>query len=288
MAVATLPKRVGEFPSTSKKNPHSQLDQNAPQTLQDRIVEMAAELDGVTIGKTGVPEWGGEGAVPNTRAFILDPTQVHGPRESFLVGTEFGHVHPEHDGSLHLCLPEEVSREVLATGWGELHPLAGKFVKGFDVPPENTLVFGPRDEEELAIVWGLVQIAYEYACGDPDSNPTLEQVRQMALALDAGDAATFAGYFAEDARFRFGNAPPVYGRDEVRAAVQAGLDLAASMRHSIVAVWRNDNVVVAEFSIDFTRNDGDVVTLPCVSVMRSDGDLVRDYRVHIDMTPVLQ
>ena len=34
----------------------------------------------------------------------------------------------------------------------------------------------------------------------------LEQVRQMALALDAGDAATFAGYFAEDARFRFGNA----------------------------------------------------------------------------------
>ena len=99
---------------------------------------MASELEGVTIGRTGVPERGGEGAVPNTRAFILDPQQVHGPRESLLVGTEFGHVHPEHDGSLHLCLPDEIREEVLAAGWGETHPLAGRSVKGFDVPPGNT------------------------------------------------------------------------------------------------------------------------------------------------------
>lgn len=284
----SLPPRAGAAPKTSDTNPHSQLEQNAPQELQDRVVEMAAELEGVGIGKTGVPEWGGQGAVPNTRAFILDPALVHGPRQALLVGTEFGHVHPEHDGSLHLCLPDDLHRAVLEAGWGEPHPLAGRSVKGFDVPAGNTLIFGPRDEGELETVWTLVQAAYDYACGDPADDPRLEQVRQMTLALDAGDADAFSAHFTAGARFRFGNAPAVFGRDEVRAAVAAALDPIAKMRHSIVGVWGEDDVVVAEFAIDFTRPDGDVITLPCASIMRHEGNLVRDYRVNMDMAPVFR
>ena len=281
-----LPLRTGKKPQTSTTNPHSQLDQNAPTGLQDRLVELADGLDGVSIGKTGVPEWGGKGAVPNTRAFILDPALVHGPREALLVGTEFGHVHPEHDGSLHLCLPGEVRDAVLDAGWGELHPLAGRSVRGFDVPASNTLVFGPRTEQELETVWGLVRSAYAYARGDPSQNPVLEQVRRMTLALDAGDVDSFVAQFTGDARFRFGNTEPVYGRDAVRAAVAGALEPIVRMRHSVVDVWHERDAVIAEFSIDFTRPDGDVVTLPCASIARYDGGLVRDYRINMDIGPV--
>ena len=129
--------------------------------------------------------------------------------------------------------------------------------------------------------------AYRYACGDPESDPTLEQVRQMCVALDSGEVDRYVAHFTEDARFRFGNSPPVYGRDEIRAGAQSALDLVTAIRHSIVGVWRQGDVVIAEFSIDFTRPDGDVVTLPCASIMRFEGELVRDYRVNMDLGPVV-
>ena len=109
----------------------------------------------------------------------------------------------------------------------------------------------------------------------------------MCVALDSGEVDRYVSHFTEDARFRFGNSPPVYGRDEVGAAARSALDLVTAIRHSIVGVWRQGDVVIAEFSIDFTRPDGDVVTLPCASIMRFDGAQVRDYRVSMDLGPVV-
>ncbi len=38
----------------------------------------------------------------------------------------------------------------------------------------------------------------------------------MFAVVDRLDADTFAGYYAEDAVLRFGNAAPVHGRDAIR------------------------------------------------------------------------
>ena len=50
-----------------------------------------------------------------------------GPDDAFIVPSagEFAHVHPGHDGSLHVALPMALGTDVVAKGWGVAHPLAG-------------------------------------------------------------------------------------------------------------------------------------------------------------------
>jgi hypothetical protein len=45
-------------------------------------------------------------------------------------------------------------------------------------------------------------------------------VADMCAAVDRSDAENFASWFAEDARYRFGNFPATLGRAAVVAATQ--------------------------------------------------------------------
>lgn len=149
-----LPVRAGKKPRTPSTSPHHQMDQNAPPAMQEALYARMRTLAGVVEGPSNV-------SVPGTRAFHLDPREGGGPREAFMVGREFAHLHPPYDGSLHLALPHGLLEEVMEKGWGTPHPVAGKF----GVPDTATMVYGPRDEEELEVVWGLVRASHEYARG---------------------------------------------------------------------------------------------------------------------------
>ncbi len=137
--------------------PHQQLSQNAPPELQEALFERAARLPGVRVGRSGV-------SVPGARAFILDEELAQGPPEAFMVGTEFAHLHPPYDGSLHLALAAEAATELERKGWGELHPLARMGV----MPPTALMVFGPRDAGELEVVWTILQASHAFARGSGD------------------------------------------------------------------------------------------------------------------------
>lgn len=154
MDLTSLPQRAGDAPTTNPAMPHMQVSQNAPGDLQEQLFERASALPGVIVARSHV-------SVPGARAFHLDDAHARGPREAFMVGTEFAHLHPPHDGSLHLVLPEEDARGVIALGWGEFHPLVEQGV----MPATNLMVFGPRDPGELEVVWQVVQASYANAAG---------------------------------------------------------------------------------------------------------------------------
>jgi Family of unknown function (DUF5519) len=140
-----LPNRAGAPPEVIGPRPHSQRSQNAPTHLQEELARRALELPGVSESESRV-------SVPGARAFVLDEATAGGPAEAFQAGREFAHIHPPEDGSLHLTLPIDVAEAAYAAGWGEPHPISG-----------TPLIFGPRDEAELEVVWGLLQRSYEYA-----------------------------------------------------------------------------------------------------------------------------
>lgn len=147
-----LPERDGPTPVTTHPtvddpHPHTQLDQNAPSPLQEQLLDRARALPGVTVADSLV-------SVPGARAFHLGPEHAGGPRAAFQRDTEFAHLHPPHDGSLHLTLPRAVYDAVLAAGWGEPHPISG-----------TMLMFGPRDPDELEVVWQILQASHRYATG---------------------------------------------------------------------------------------------------------------------------
>jgi Family of unknown function (DUF5519) len=149
MTPPAMATREGPPPEVIGPRPHAQRSQNAPATLQEELVRRALELPGVSEAESRV-------SVPGARAFVLDEARARGPREAFQAGHEFAHIHPSEDGSLHMTLPEEVAEAAYAAGWGEPHPISG-----------TPLIFGPRDEAELEIVWGLLRRSYEYASTAP-------------------------------------------------------------------------------------------------------------------------
>lgn len=151
MDLAGLPRREGHPPTTTDTSPHQQLDQNAPNHLQEDLLERARSLPGVRIAPSGI-------SVPGARALHLDP-DLAGTGGRFLTGREFAHLHPPYDGSLHLVLSEEDAQSVLDRGWGELHPVAARGL----IPPTTVMIYGPRDAEELEVVWDIVRASHAAA-----------------------------------------------------------------------------------------------------------------------------
>src|SRR3954468_8998006 len=144
-------RRAGPRPEATPTNPHTQLTQNAPPDLQERVFAVASALDGVAVGPSHV-------SVPGARAFHL-PESGQAAREAFMVGHEFAHLHPASDGSLHLTLPPDEVDRVIENGWAERHPLAGRH----GLPANIVMVYGPRDDQELAVVEDLVRASHALA-----------------------------------------------------------------------------------------------------------------------------
>lgn len=143
-----LPTRSGPRPKTIGPNPHAQVSDQSPPDLWDALAARALALDGVHGGDSLV-------SVPGAVAFILDELSAAGPPEAFQAEREFAHLHPVADGSLHMTLPTDLARAAFDAGWGEPHPRSG-----------TPLIFGPRDEDELNVVWLLLQASYAFAKGE--------------------------------------------------------------------------------------------------------------------------
>jgi hypothetical protein len=151
--VSSLPVRSGPRPQTGPSMPHQQLNDNAPAEIQEKLFERARSLSGVRIGPSRV-------SVPGARAFFMEDTSRAQP-DAFMIGSEFAHLHPSYDGSLHLVLPAEAANKVIEKGWGEIHPMA----RGGGRSAVPLMVFGPRNDEELEVVWLILQASFEFAGG---------------------------------------------------------------------------------------------------------------------------
>ena len=153
LPAGSLPQRPGPRPEVSWTIPQQQVSQNSPAELQERLFEGVRSLTAVETAPSRI-------SVPGARAFTLP----HGSddADAFLVPQvgEFAHLHPAYDGSLHVALPSELAADVVAKGWGRPHMWAStRLAPGF------TLVFGPRDEDELEIVLGILAASHAYAAG---------------------------------------------------------------------------------------------------------------------------
>jgi len=143
-----LPTRSGPRPRTTTSSPHTQLDQQpADPSIREQL---AAKL----FGLPGVAERPSAISVPGARALTL---RQPGPRsEMFMVGSEFAHLHPAPDFSLHAALPRDLMVEAVETGWAEPHPIARLGL----IPDTIVMLYAPRDENELDVVADLVTAAH--------------------------------------------------------------------------------------------------------------------------------
>lgn len=150
-----LPRRAGPRPQVSWSIPQQQQQQNAPTQLQEQLFERVSRLAGVSTSESHI-------SVPGARAFVV--ADATGPADAFLVPQvgEFAHLHPEYDGSLHVALPAALAADLVLHGWGTPHPWAGtRLAPGF------VMLFGPRTEDELEVIAGIVTTAHAVATSPP-------------------------------------------------------------------------------------------------------------------------
>ncbi|HEX4390034.1 MAG TPA: nuclear transport factor 2 family protein [Mycobacterium sp.] len=113
-------------------------------------------------------------------------------------------------------------------------------------------------------------------------------VRILIRAVDAADQNAIATLTATDVHFRFGNADPTDTQSELLAAAQSIRDAIADLHHTILDLWEvGDGMVVALMDVHYRRLDGRELTLPCCNIFRVHNGLVDDYRIYMDVNPVL-
>jgi ketosteroid isomerase-like protein len=113
-------------------------------------------------------------------------------------------------------------------------------------------------------------------------------VRTLIRAVDAADQNTIATLTAADVHFRFGNAEPTDTQSELLGAAQSFRDAIADLRHTILDLWEvGDGMVVALMDVHYQRLDGRELNLPCCNVFGVHDGVVNDYRIYMDVNPVL-
>ena len=122
----------------------------------------------------------------------------------------------------------------------------------------------------------------------PASGDSGRVVRTLLTAIDAGDQETADSLIAEDVRFRFANNPMVIGKREFIAGRGALRNSIRGVHHEIVSLEEvGIDAVIVEMNVTYTLLDGSSVTVPCCDVFRLRDGLIADYRIYIDISPVL-
>lgn len=113
-----------------------------------------------------------------------------------------------------------------------------------------------------------------------------EFVHAVFSAVDRQDAQAFAGFFAADAGFTFGNNPTVRGPAAIAAYCDQFYGALTGLSHETHDVWQDGDAIIVPATVTYTRKDRSTVPLPCVSVLRMEGGKIRDYRVYMDINPL--
>ncbi|KAK0480318.1 hypothetical protein IW261DRAFT_128037 [Armillaria novae-zelandiae] len=65
------------------------------------------------------------------------------------------------DHSLHVVLAPQDCKQVIEKGWGERHPFSGTR-RVISLPKEYLMIYGSRDDEELAIIERILKAGVGY------------------------------------------------------------------------------------------------------------------------------
>ena len=109
---------------------------------------------------------------------------------------------------------------------------------------------------------------------------------KLFVSIDAMETEGFLAFISPDGEFLFGSTPPVQGHAGIGAAVESFFASFAALRHELQRLVVQDNTVVCEGEVTYTRHDGSVITLPFCNVFETDGGLISVYRIYIDVAPL--
>ena len=105
--------------------------------------------------------------------------------------------------------------------------------------------------------------------------------------IDSKNAEGFASRLSENARMRIGSADPIFGPAAVVAGLTQFFGMIKALQHETVEKWEAGDTLIVESEVTYTRLDDSQITVPAVSILRRGAEAIDDYRIFIDLGPVL-
>ena len=152
--IDSLPHRNGERPVIAKHPvPHRQLNQIRNDTIKESLQKTFDQM--VESHNKDLNYDLSQFEKRNKAIWLRNPESGN---SCPCANGEIAHIH-QIDGSMHMILSPSDAKKVIDSGWGELHPLAGKFI------PVKTyvLIYSPRDKEDLKVIESILAASVVHA-----------------------------------------------------------------------------------------------------------------------------
>ena len=116
--------------------------------------------------------------------------------------------------------------------------------------------------------------------------PLPMDIDRLYKTIDDMDADKFVAFLDENAKFKFGNAPVVQGKEAIKKAVADFFSTIKGISHNLLNTWIIDKSIITQGEATYTRKDDKAVTIPFVNIFSMDNDLIEDYLIYIDINPL--
>ena len=113
-------------------------------------------------------------------------------------------------------------------------------------------------------------------------------LKSVFKSVDSKDAAAFAGFFAADGVFRFGNLPEVVGADNIELFVAGFFDSIAGLAHEVTENWEIPGGTVCRGLVTYERSDSSELTVPFAVVIKIKAEKIGEYQVYVDSSQLYQ
>lgn len=114
---------------------------------------------------------------------------------------------------------------------------------------------------------------------------SMEILDRLFGAVERNDVDSYLTCFNENAEYKAGNFPAVYGHEAIREFAGRVIPYFDKVEHKVKNTWQNGNVIVSEMDLTYYRKDGKVATVPCVDIIELENGKVKSLRAYLDAAP---
>jgi hypothetical protein len=109
-------------------------------------------------------------------------------------------------------------------------------------------------------------------------------LKSLFAAIDSMDSSTFSEHLSEGCTFRFGNLPPVVGKQEVEEFVATFFDSIQAVKHEVLEDWSIPDGLICHGRVTYTRKDSKLVSAPFSNILKFKGDKINEYLIFVDVS----
>jgi limonene-1,2-epoxide hydrolase len=109
-------------------------------------------------------------------------------------------------------------------------------------------------------------------------------VNRLFQSIDNKDTESFITFIADDIFFRFGNAEPIHGKNNVDNVIKGFFESIKALQHDISETWSQDDTVICHGFVTYTRHDSSTLTVPFANIFKMDGTVITEYLIYVDIS----